>query len=252
MLYYHCIVHPSTRKALCMRYSLMIVIAMLASLSPIAYANDARCSAPPNPSNVGEVYYDLENTSELTDDAKNSMNACFNALASQCKGEARTIECRAPIRAPKTQSHNATITAQRHLSNMTNVSIDATNHSIHQEIEPAETLVLLGNTAIVNLACAEKHRRLTKPVITPNPAATTSTFSSLFNQITGRKEHHDSTRQDATIDSSKTKTPETSRFNRMTKTSDNVIFDHNKLMISRSYYTNNVLTVVDLRQLFRD
>ena len=49
-----------------MRHVLIIVITMLTLLSHATYANVLDCYAPsPNLTTFGDVYYDLENTSEL-------------------------------------------------------------------------------------------------------------------------------------------------------------------------------------------
>ncbi len=244
-----------------MRYSLIIVIAMLTLLSPFAYANDVACYAPsPNLAAFGDTYYDLENTSELSDEAQNRINAFFKTLAGQWKGDGRTIECRGPDRAPRVQSHDSTLTAHAHLNNMTSLSIDAKIHDIDRGIKQSEALSLLGNAAIFNvefaednhLVFSEKYRRLNKAVTKVDPKATTGTLRSIINKITGNENTEGSTFEDSTADSKKIKAPETRRFSRITETIYDVILENNVLTFSRSYYTNGVLTGADLWQLFRD
>lgn len=244
-----------------MRYSFIIVTAMLSLLSHVAHADNVACYAPsPNLSAFGDAYYDLENTSELSDEAKNSINAFFNTLAGQWRGDARTIECRGPDRAPIVQSHDATISAQAHLNNMTSLSIDAKKHDIDKGIKQSETLALLGNTAIFNLEFvgdshlifSEKYRRLNKPVSKADPKATTSTLRNILNKITGNNKTDDTTSNNSTTDSTKKKAPETRRSSRITETIYDVILENNVLIVSRSYYTNGVFTGGDLWQLFRD
>ena len=235
-----------------MRYSFIIVTAMLSLLSHVAHADNVACYAPsPNLSAFGDAYYDLENTSELSDEAKNSINAFFNTLAGQWRG---------PDRTPIVQSHDATISAQAHLNNMTSLSIDAKKHDIDKGIKQSETLALLGNTAIFNLEFvgdshlifSEKYRRLNKPVSKADPKATTSTLRNILNKITGNNKTDDTTSNNSTTDSTKKKAPETRRSSRITETIYDVILENNVLIVSRSYYTNGVFTGGDLWQLFRD
>ncbi len=234
-----------------MRYAPIVVIATLALLSNFAYADYAVCYEPsPNLSTFGDAYYDLENTSVLSEEDKNRINAFFNALTGNWKGEARTIECRGPDSAPQMKSNDAIITAQAQMNSTIALSINASKHYVEQGIKKSDPVSLLGNTSVFDfefaddnhLVFSEKYRRLNRPVKKPNSNATSSNLSTIINKITGNTKTENTT----------TKVPETRKLSRITETVYNVKLQNNTFTLSRSYYTNGVFTGADLWTLFRD
>lgn len=233
-----------------MRYSLIIVLTVLTLLSKMAYANNALCYEPsPNLSALGDAYYDVENASELSDEEKNKINAFFGVLAGNWKGNARTIECRGPNSAPHILSHDAVLTAEARVDNSIGLSINANKHFIDNGIKRTESVSLLGSTFVFgfefaddnHLIFSEKYRRLNKPAQQPE-AKTKSTLSTVIDKITGK------TASDAT----KKKASETKKLSRVSEIIYNIALENNVLIVSRTYYTNGVLTGSEFWQLVRD
>lgn len=234
-----------------MRYSPIVVIAMLALLSNFAYANNTVCYEPsPNLSTFGDAYYDLEKTSVLSDEEKNRINAFFSALTGNWKGDARTIECRGPDSAPQIKSQDAIITAQAQMDSTIGLSINANKHYLEQRIKKSDPISLLGKTSVFDfeftednqLTFSEKFRRLNKPINKPKTNAPSSTLSTIINKITGNTKTENTT----------TKAPDARRLSRITETIYNVALNNNRLIISRSYYTNGVFTGADIWELFKE
>jgi hypothetical protein len=249
-----------------MRYVLIIVIAMLTLLSNMAYANAVDCYAPsPNLSTFGDAYYDLENTSALTNETKNRINSFFGSLAGEWKGNAQAIECSGPDRAPQIKSIDAIINAKARLDSVMGLSVSANKHYVQENIKKSELLALIGNSAVFNvefaddqhLVFSEKYRRMNTPLKKQNPNATSSNLMTIINKITGNKKAEKTTEENTTEENTAkqiktTKTPETRRLSRVTETIFNIILENKSLIISRSYYINGVFTGAELWQLVRD
>ena len=244
-----------------MRHVLIIVITMLTLLSHVTYANVLDCYAPsPNLTTFGDVYYDLENTSVLSDETKNKINTFFGALAGQWKGNAQAIECSGPDRAPQIKSSDVTITARARIDSVMGLSVNANKHYVQENIKKSELLALLGNLAVFNveltddhhLVFSEKYRRMNTPLKKQNPNATSSNLKTIINKITGNTKAENTTTENTAKETTTTKTPEAKRLSRITETIFNIILENNNLMISRSYYINGVFTGAELWQLVRD
>lgn len=238
-----------------MRHVLIIVITMLTLLSHVAYANALDCYAPsPNLTTFGDAYYDLENTSVLSDETKNKINTFFGALAGQWKGNAQAIECSGPDRAPQIKSSDATITARARIDSVMGLSVNANKHYVQENIKKSELLALLGNSAVFNVELAgdhhlvfsEKYRRLNTPLKKQNPNATSSNLKTIINKITGNTKAENTTTENTAKETTTTKTPEAKRLSRITETIFNIILENNSLMISSSYYINGVFTGAEL------
>lgn len=244
-----------------MRYSLTLVIAMLTLLNNVAYANAVDCYAPsPNLSAFGDAYFDLENTSDLSNETKNKINTFFGSLAGQWKGNAYAIECSGPDRSPQIKSSDAIINAKAHLDSVMRLSVSANKHYVQENIKKSELLALLGNAAVFNvefaddqhLVFSEKYRRMNTPLKKQNPNATSSNLKTIINKITDNTKAENTTEENTAKQTTTTKAPEKRRLSRVTETIFNIILENNVLVISRSYYINGVFTGAELWQLVRD
>lgn len=243
-----------------MRYSLIPVIAVLTLLSNFAYAHDVACYQPsPNLRHLGAAYYDLEKTSDLSQEEKNRIHAFFNAISGNWKGDARTIDCRGPDSASQIKMREAAVSAHIHLDSIASLSIDANKHFIEDSVKQSEHLALLGHSPFFGLEFddalifSEKYRRLNQPIqkTIPNPVQKpkqsnseepSSNLNTIINKITGNEKDEETS----------TKKPAAKKLSRMTETIYNIYLENGLLIISRAYYTNGVFTGTEIWRLSRE
>lgn len=214
----------------------IMMIALLSFISNLAYANSEVCyQTSPSLATLGNAYYDLENTSVLSDPEKNRINAFFSKLVGKWRGHASAIECRGPDRAPQRIVHDVTLDANVHINNLIGLSMQANKQLIKARVRKSESLLLLGNSTVFDLAFvddnhltfSEKYRRINQPTPQPDPKTKNNTLNS--TQTIARA----------------------TRFSRMTETIYHVILQNQALIVSRSYYSNGVYAGEDLWTLSR-